>query len=287
MFFPEALTQSDATFVAVYQGGSLSEAQPTAPHNSPGGPPSWEQGGSSSPPMGLEAAIVAAKASAEPTKADAAKANGNHVASKHGEEVIDLLSGDEGEKPITVDNNAGVVGDVGGIGTGSGVPIYPKLVVLDDDDKSANNPFPPTQSVEGQKPPNVASHVNGLANNAVRTTDGSVMAAGDAVGGDAPPGFPASIRGNIDATGGDTPRGIPASDNVGGNDNGAGGDVPQGIPASNSVGGNDNAAGGDAPRETSAPNGLRGNDDAAGGDAPLGVPASNSLGGEDDDSSSS
>lgn len=236
--------------------------------------------------MGLEAAIAAAKASsAQPTEADAPTANGSHMAS-NGEEVIDLLSGDEGEKRTTVDNNAGVVGDVAGMGTGAGVPIYPKLVVLDDDHKSADISSPPPQSLEGQKPPSVASHLDGLANNAAGTTGGSVIATGDAAGGDAPPGFPASnrLRDNIDAAGGDPRRGIPASNSVEGNDNATGGDAPQGTPASNSVGGNDGAAGGDAPRGTPAPNCLRGNDDAAGGDAPPGIPASSSLGVQDDDS---
>lgn len=144
--------------------------------------------------MGLEAAIAAVKASAEPKKADAATADGSCVVSKPREEVIDLLSGDEVEECATVDNSAGVVGDGARVGTGVGMPIYPKLVVLDDDDESAEDPSPPPQFLEGQKPPPVTSQLNGLANNetAGTTGDGSVIATGDAAGGDAPPGIPAS-----------------------------------------------------------------------------------------------
>lgn len=78
-------------------------------HNSTGGRPSWEQERRSGAPMGLNAAIAAAKGYAE--QKDIRSSPAGSVEPKGSEEVIDLLSGDEGDKT--------------GVGT---------LVVLDDDE---------------------------------------------------------------------------------------------------------------------------------------------------------
>lgn len=250
------------------QGGSWSEAQTPAPNGSPTGPQILEQEDSLPSPMGLEAAIAAAKASAESSEADAATADGS-LASKHGDEVIDLLSGDEDERRIAVKNSADVVGGGAGMDTAVGAPINHRLVALDDDDKSAGN-SPPPQLFEGQAPPKVETLLNGSEKNeTVGTTDKPVVATGDTAGGGyVPPGVPASnrIEGKDDAARGDIPPGTPASNRLGGSDDAAGGDAPPGIPASNRHGGNSDVAGGDAPPGTQ------------------GIQASNSTGGEGNDS---
>jgi len=66
--------------------GSLSEAQQPVLH--PTGSDRWKQGKNSSAPIGLEAAIALAKA----------KKTGDLASKASPEEVIDLLSGDEGEE---------------------------------------------------------------------------------------------------------------------------------------------------------------------------------------------